>query len=198
MRSANGRRERYRLEKAREGPCHWDSCAVYAMRLDLRLKAEAFRALARIRMGRANIERSLLYAVYGEEIIKQLRHMHAHPDRCDPDRALVVALNGARPAYVRCMFADRGAIVQCECFVGRRGTVTAESGSGPPEEVAAGLRTAGYWEDSDGRYVFPYELDEALDDSVWGGAAVAILNPLIDVFGATSRSNIDIIAPNPT
>jgi hypothetical protein len=30
---------------------------------------------------------------------------------------------------------------------------------------------------------------------VWGGAAVSILTPLIDIFGARATSRIDVIAP---
>ncbi|HLA21358.1 MAG TPA: hypothetical protein VJZ74_07850 [Pseudolabrys sp.] len=59
--------------------------------------------------------------------------------------------------------------------------------------TAAGLKKAGYWPDASGRALFAYEITP--DSGVRGGASVAILTPLIDVFGARAGSQIEIIAP---
>jgi hypothetical protein len=62
--------------------------------------------------------------------------------------------------------------------------------------MQAALKEAGYWRDeATGRFLFPFEIGREPDRGVWGGAAVTILKPLIDVFGARPGSKIEVLAP---
>ena len=115
------------------------------------------------------------------------------PNAMGPSGVLVVALHGRTPAYVRCVFADNGGTLLCEAVPG---TYLPKPGAPPPSiptATEAALNVAGYRRDPTGHAVFAYEI--SLDSGVWGGAAVVILTPLIDGFGARPGSKIDIVAP---
>lgn len=137
----------------------------------------------------------MLYAVYGDDIIVRLKRIYTHLERDGPDGSLVVALFGRNEAYVRCAFAENGKFLVCEARPGRAGQADAR-----PLQVSATIEAAlqecGYWRDeTSGRFLFRYEIDDDPGDCVWGGVSVALLNPLIDVFGAHVGSKIEIIAP---
>jgi hypothetical protein len=160
------------------------------------VKARLLSFVASMRHGKGaatGIHRAVLYTVYGGDIATRLARIHAHPARDRPNGTLVVALRGRKPAFVRCAFANNGDTLLCETV----------SGEYPPEPDARspaistameeGLRKAGYWRDEGGCAVAT--LDVSAGGSDWGGASVSILTPLIDVFGASPESKIDIIAP---
>ncbi len=157
-----------------------------------RVQALVLVLISILRTGHLNVDRPVLYAIYCYDIIVRLHRIHDHPERDGPKGGLVVALYGRTPGYVTCRFADEGATLLCEAFAG---AYPPKPGLAPPVSAATeeGLKKAGYWRDASGRALFRYELEPDGDD--WGGAAVTILNPLIDVFGAWAGSKIDIIAP---
>ena len=163
------------------------------MSFALRLKTMILALTFSFPAGASDIDRPVIYSVYGSDIMVRLARMHAHPDRDGPSGILIVALYGRTPGYVVCRFSDKGATLLCEAIAGRYppkpGTATPAMSSA----IEEGLKKAGYYRDADGRALFPYKI--TLDSGVLGGAAVVILTPLIDVFGARARSRIDIIAP---
>jgi len=147
--------------------------------------AGAFRAHG------AGMHRPILLAVYGSDIAWRLRRIQAHAGREGPGGWLVVALHGRRPAYVRGHFADRNTLL-LEAVPGAYPPVAAKTRlrAGVLQEE---LKNAGYWPDGEGRAVFKYEITP--DSAVWGGAASAMLHPLIEIFGARATARIDVIAP---
>jgi hypothetical protein len=159
----------------------------------LRIKTWLLSVVMSLLSGGANLDRPVLYSVYGTDIIVRLQKIHRHPDRDGPDGTLIVALHGRRPAYIECRFIDQGAQLRCEAFA--VGYPPRPGLAAPPVPAATqvALKEAGYWRDAAGRAVFNYEIMP--DSGIWGGASVVILNPLIDVFGARPGSDIDIIAP---
>src|SRR5262249_48938239 len=160
-----------------------------------RLKAMISALVTSSELGGADVNRPVLYSVYGTDIIVRLARIHAHHDRDSANGVLVVALRGRRPAFVRCVFAENGAKLVCEAVPGRYPPKPGHS-LPIPAETAAGLKEAGYWPDPiSRRALFRYEIGANPDRDVWGGVSVTILNPLIAVFGARARSKIDIIAP---
>jgi hypothetical protein len=165
---------------------------VAAMIIGPRIQALVLVLISVLRTGHLDVGRPVLYVIYGYDIMARLHRLHDHPERDGPKGTLVVALYNRTPGYVACRFADQGATLLCEAFVGiyppKPGQVPSISAT-----TEEGLKKAGYWRDASGRALFRYELEP--DGSDWGGAAVTILNPLIDVFGAWWGSKIDIIAP---
>jgi hypothetical protein len=162
------------------------------MAYGLRLKAVLVSLLTSASAGASDIDRPVLYSVYGTDIMVRLQRIHDHPNRDGPDGRLAVTLGGRRPAYVECRFVDKGAKLLCEALAGpypaKPGAATAISAA-----IENGLNNVGYRRDAAGRALFAYEITP--HSGVWGGAAVIILLPLIDVFGARAASAIDIIAP---
>jgi len=161
-----------------------------------RLQARILSFVASLRARGADVDRPVLYAVYGNDIMARLARIHAHPERDGPHGMLVVALRGRTPAYVRCAFADNGETLLCDACAGaypQEPNVPRRPVSAAMEEA---LKNAGYWLDqASGRFIFNYEIGPNPDSDVWGGVSVAVLKPLIDVFGAHARSRIDITAP---
>jgi hypothetical protein len=162
-----------------------------------RLKANILLLLFRSqRFDPSRLDQSVMIHVYGSDIKERLARIHAHPERDGPNGTLVVVLHGRTPAHVRCAFEQDGTMLVCEV---RGGLYRAGQDAQPPPfsaETEVGLKATGYWRDpASGRYVFDYEVGEDPDRSVWGGACVTILNPLIGVFGAQARSKIEIVAP---
>jgi hypothetical protein len=155
-----------------------------------RAKVLVLLLLSSLRVGAEERDRPVLYAVYATDILVRLQRIHAHPDRDGPLGTLVAALRGRTPAYVQCRFADNGGELLCEVVAsdypsrapGRSGT-----------EIEEKLWRLGYLPGAGGRPLFRYQITK--DSGIWGGAAVTILKPLIDVFGARATSRIDIIAP---
>jgi hypothetical protein len=163
------------------------------MAFGVRLMAVLLTLMTSSRAGANDADRPVLYSVYGSDILVRLQRIHAHPDRDGPDGVLIVTLAGRSPAYVQCRFTGNGGVLLCEAVVG---AYPPKPGATVPAIAAAteeGLRKAGYYRDASGRAVFPYEI--LPDSGIWGGAAVTILAPLIEVFGARAASRIDIIAP---
>jgi hypothetical protein len=143
----------------------------------------------------AEVDRPILYAVYAEDIMARLMRIHADSARDGADGFLVVALRGGAPAYVRCRFADAGTAVHCETAPG---TYPPRPDAPPPMSAAtaAALEQVGYVrEPANGRFVFAYEIETSPASGDWGGIAVAILDTLIDGFGARALSRIEIVAP---
>jgi hypothetical protein len=154
------------------------------MAFTLRLGARILAFLAARKPGAQDVDRAVLYTVYGNDILVRLRRIHAHPERDGANGALVVTLHGRNRAQVSCSFSDRGNTLLCEVLPGAPASA----------EIAAALKEAGYWRDeSSGRFLFRYEITK--DSAVWGGASAVILSPLIDVFGARAGSKIEIVAP---
>ena len=129
----------------------------------------------------------------GGDIAARLARIYAHPERDGPNGSLVVALRGRKPAFVRCTFADNGSTLLCEAVPGEYPPKPNAPSPAISTAMEERLRKAGYWRDESGRAVSA--LDIRADSSDWGGAAVTILAPLIDVFGADPGSKIDIVAP---
>jgi hypothetical protein len=161
------------------------------MPVNLRFRATLLRVIAFLQAGTSDVGRPILYAVYGTDIAVRLMRIHAHPERDGPRGWLVVALDGRRPAYEYCRFADHKNLL-CEAVAGRD---PSESERPPvlPAEIEEGLKNAGYWRDDSGRALLKYEITP--DSAVWGGASATILDPLIIVFGARASSKIEIVAP---
>ncbi len=157
-----------------------------------RLQALLLLLVVSFKAGASGVDRPILYAIYGSDILVRLQRIHGHPDRDGPNGTLTVTLAGRRPAYVECQFVDNGATLMCEAVAG---AYPARPGAAPAVSAAteSGLRDAGYRRDATGHARFAYAITP--DSGVWGGAAVTILAPLIDVFGARAGSKIDIIAP---
>jgi hypothetical protein len=157
-----------------------------------RLMALLFWLMFAFRPGANDLNRPILYSVYGSDIMERLIRIHRHPERDGPDGTLTAILYGSRPAYIQCRFAEDGGRLICEAHVG---TFPRPPGLAPTAdaEAEAGLKEAGYWRDANGRAVFSYEITS--DSGIWGGASVVILNPLIAVFGARLWSKIDVVAP---
>ncbi len=164
------------------------------MAFGLRLKAMLLSLLTftGAEAGASDVDRPVLYSVYGSDILVRLQRIHGHPDRDGPNGTLTVTLAGRTPAYVECRFADMGATLVCEAVAG---AYPAPPGAARAISAASerSLKDAGYRRDATGRARFAYAITP--DSGVWGGAAVVILSPLIDAFGARARSKIDIIAP---
>ena len=166
------------------------------MALAPRLKARVLAFLTSRRLPNADatgIHRAVLYTVYGGDIAARLARIYAHPERDGPNGSLVVALRGRKPAFVRCTFADNGSTLLCEAVPGEYPPKPNAPSPAISTAMEERLRKAGYWRDESGRAVSA--LDIRADSSDWGGAAVTILAPLIDVFGADPGSKIDIVAP---
>jgi hypothetical protein len=142
--------------------------------------------------GAKELDRPIIYAVYGSDIIERLMRIHRHPERDGPEGTLTAILYGSRPAHIQCRFVEHGGRLICEAHVGAfprpQGVAPA-----PDAEAEARLKEAGYWRDANGRAVFSYKITS--DSGIWGGASVVILNPLIAIFGARLWSRIDIVAP---
>lgn len=160
------------------------------MALGPRSQARLLASVTRLRSGGGDVDRPVLYAIYGTDIIVRLKRIHAHPERDGPNGWLVVALHGRSPAYVHCRFADSESLL-CETIVGRH--PESEQPSTVSADIEEGLKRSGYWRGSSGRALFKYEITP--DSSVWGGASAVILDPLISVFAARAGSRIEIIAP---
>jgi hypothetical protein len=142
------------------------------------------------------IDRPILYAVYADDIMARLMRIHADPGRDGPDGFLVVALRGSAPAYVRCVFADKGTAVQCETAPGAYPPRPDVPQLAVSAATAAALEDSGYRrEPTNGRFVFAYEIETAPESGDWGGIVVAVLDTLIDGFGARALSRIEIVAP---
>lgn len=156
-----------------------------------RLKAWILSRVAAFQTGRTDVDRPVLYAVYGDDLVVRLARIYRHPERDGPHGTLTVALYGRRPACIQCRFVDDGAALECEAIAGRYPLKL----DAPPvmPAVDEGLRAVGYWRDDSGRALFRYHVTP--DSAVWGGAAATILIPLIDVFGARATSKIEIVAP---
>lgn len=163
------------------------------MAFGLRFKALILSVLFSFRAGAAEVDRPIIYAVYGSDIMVRLARIHGHPDRDGPNGTLVVTLSGREPGYVACRFSNNGATLLCEAVAGRYPPKPGTATPAMSRTIEEGLKKAGYYRDADGRALFSYEI--TLDSGVLGGAAVVILTPLIDVFGARALSKIDIIAP---
>jgi hypothetical protein len=156
-----------------------------------RVKALILSLLFSVRAGATEADRPVIYSVYGSDIMVRLARMHAHPERDGPNGTLVVALHGRTPGYVACRFANNGATLLCEA---RNGRYPPKPGAPAMTNIIEeGLKKAGYYRDAQGRALFSYEF--TLESGVVGGAAIVILVPLIDVFGARAGSRIEIIAP---
>lgn len=157
-----------------------------------RLKALLLRSMFAFRPGGDDLDRPILYGVYGSDIMERLIRIHGHPGRDGPEGTLTTILYGRRPAYIQCRFAENGGKLICEAHVG---TFRQPQGKAPVVDIEteAGLKQAGYWRDANGRALFSYEI--TCDSGIWGGASVVILPPLIAVFGARLWSKIDIVAP---
>jgi hypothetical protein len=157
-----------------------------------RLQAVLLLLMFSFKAGASGVDRPILYAIYGSDILVRLQRIHGHPDRDGPDGSLTVTLAGRSPAYIACRFVDNGATLMCEAVAG---AYPAKPGAAPAVSAAteSGLRAAGYRRDAAGRARFAYAITP--DSGNWGGAAAVILSPLIDVFGARAGSTIDIIAP---
>jgi hypothetical protein len=145
-----------------------------------------------LRAGRADVDRPVLYAVYGTDISVRLARIYSHPERDGPHGTLTVALHGRRSAHIQCRFVDDGAALLCEAMPSGS-PLNSDDAVPVAADVEAGLRKVGYWRDKSGRALFRHEITP--DSAVWGGAAVTILAPLIDVFGARAASKIEVIAP---
>ena len=139
----------------------------------------------------ADMHRPILLSVYGSDIAWRLRRIQAHAGRDGSNGWLVVALRGRRPAYVRGHFADRDMLL-LEAVPGAYPPVAGKTRL-PPGALQEELKNAGYWSDGEGRAVFKYKITS--DSAVWGGAASAMLHPLIEIFGARATARIDVIAP---
>jgi hypothetical protein len=163
------------------------------MAFGLRFKAVVLSLLFSVRAGATDVDRPIIYSVYGTDIIVRLARMHAHPERDGPNGTLVVALYGRTPGYVACRFSNNGATLLCEACVGRYPPKPGKAAPTISNAIEDGLKKAGYYRDADGRAVFRYNI--TLDSDVLGGAALAMLKPLIDVFGARASSKITIVAP---
>lgn len=163
------------------------------MAFGLRFKTTLLYLLVSLRGGASGIDRPVLYSVYGNDVQVRLRRIHDHPRRDEPDGTLTVALSGRTPAYVQCRFADGGTRLVCEIVPGAYPPKRGRRAPAISDDMAEELQQAGYHRDGSGRALFSYEITP--DSGVWGGAAVVILNPLIDVFGAWALSKIDIVAP---
>jgi hypothetical protein len=163
------------------------------MAFSLRFKAWLLLLMTSFKAGATDVDRPVLYAVYGSDIMERLMRIHKHPERDGPDGTLVVALFGPRPAYIQCRFADEGAKLLCEAFVSVYPPKPRSAASTVSATTAERLKRAGYWPDVNGRALFAYEITS--DSGIWGGASAVILTPLIDVFGARAGSEIEIIAP---
>jgi hypothetical protein len=160
-----------------------------------RIKAGILLALASLRGGRPALARPVIYLVYGSDIQIRLSRIHAHPERDGPSGALAVRLHSRRPAEVRCAFEQDGAVLACEVIDSLKGNGPASHLS-ESSAIQTALKKSGYYPDAvNGRYVLRYEVGTSPDASTWSGASVAILDPLIAVFGAQALSNIEIVAP---
>src|SRR5215831_14774239 len=82
----------------------------------LRIKTWLLSVVVSLQAGGADLDRPVLYAVYGSDLIVRLKKIYRHPGRDGPDGVLVVALHGRNPAYIECRFIDRGAQLRCEAF----------------------------------------------------------------------------------
>jgi hypothetical protein len=158
-----------------------------------RFKALVLSMMFSLRAGASDVDRPVLYAVYGADIMVRLARIHGHPDRDNQNSNLVVRLSGSTPGFVECRFSDNGATLLCEAVAGAYPPKPDAGARVMEDTIEEGLKKAGYYRDSQGRAVFAYKITP--DTGVWGGASVVILTPLIDVFGARAGSKIDIIAP---
>jgi hypothetical protein len=166
------------------------------MAIGPRAKARILALATALATRKWSVGRLVLYGVYGTDIFVRLMRIQAHPERDGPIGALVVALYGRTPAYVRCTFADQGETLRCEACAG----AYAQDSRTPPRPISAAteaaLEKAGYRCDhASGRFIFNYQIGNNPTGGNWGGAAVTVLSPLIDAFGARAGSKIDIIAP---
>ncbi len=138
------------------------------------------------------LDRVVVHTVYGNDIALRLKRIHAHPERDGFGGGLIVVLYGRTSAHVRCKFVDNGRLLICEARPGRDtdGTDVLPIST----ETESALQKVGYYRDpSNGRLLFRYEI--TTDSAIWGGASVAILDPLTNVFGARVESKIEIVAP---
>ena len=165
------------------------------MAFGLRFKAWLLLRMTSFKGGATDVgvDRPVLYAVYGSDIMERLMRIHKHPGRDGSDGTLVVALFGCRPACIQCRFVDEGAKLLCEAVVGAYPAKPETVASAVSATTIEGLKKVGYWPDASGRALFAYEITS--DSGIWGGASVVILTPLIDVFSARAVSKIEIIAP---
>src|SRR5262245_5212432 len=82
---------------------------------------------------RAEVERAVLYAVYGSAIKARLARIHAHPRHDGSEGILVVAFYGRTSAHVTCAFTDNGEKALCEAVAGGY----PHPGGAPPPAVSA-------------------------------------------------------------